>query len=267
MYRLAFLILLLVRVAGLQANDQVIMPADSAWGMQPSDGTVYAQPVRTSSEEQGEVVILLLLLPVFSLFVFAFRPYLSTNLLVSGRMQLADQIMREREFSSGLPGLVLHVLFAVSVGVLLWHLFPEAVASLLPSGHTWQLLILFTVWPLLYWFRFLVSQVFGLIFRMRSAIGRFRFRADILIETTGFFLFPVVCLLMLSPSAMQEIWLAASAIILSILVIWRWYALLRVAGSLAGFRVSYFLLYFCAFEIAPVLVVFALVSGRSGLDF
>ena len=84
---------------------QVIMPpADSAWGMQPSDGTVYAQPVRTPSEEQGEVVILLLLLPVFSLFVFAFRPYLSTNLLVSGRMQLADQIMREKEFSSGLPG-------------------------------------------------------------------------------------------------------------------------------------------------------------------
>ena len=187
MYRLAFLILLLVRVAGLQANDQVIMPADSAWGMQPSDRTVYAQPVRTPSEEQGEVVILLLLLPVFLTVCICIQTYLSTNLLVSGRMQLADQIMREREFSSGLPGLVLHVLFSVSVGSYFGIFFLETVANLLPSSHTWQLLILFTVWPLLYWFRFLVSQVFRLIFRMRSAIGRFRFRADILIETTGFF--------------------------------------------------------------------------------
>ena len=76
-------------------------------------------------------------------------------------MQLADQIMREREFSSGLPGLVLHVLFSVSVGVLLGIFFLKPWQALLPSGHTWQLLILFTVWPLLYWFRFLVSRSSG----------------------------------------------------------------------------------------------------------
>ena len=133
-------------VAGLQANDQVIMPADSAWGMQPSDGTVYAQPVRTSSEEQGEVVILLLLLPVFSLFVFAFRPYLSTNLLVSGRMQLADQIMREGNFPADCQAWSCMSCFRCLSGLTLAS-FPETVANLLPSGHTWQLLILFTVWP------------------------------------------------------------------------------------------------------------------------
>ena len=42
----------------------------------------------------------------------------------------------------------------------------------------------------------------------------------------------------------------ASAIIPSILWIWRWYVLLRVAGKFVGFGFL-FLLYFCAFEIAP----------------
>ena len=210
-----------------------------------------------------ELWIIAVMLTLYGVFSLYYKGYLSENIRVVFNYRLATQIERERELANTLPGLVLMLLFFLSAGLLLWKVFPPA--SLFPSfGHPLLSLLAFlAVLPTLYALKRVSHFLFSKVFLFGTATERFIFLSNVLFQTAGYVLFPFLFLFYLSDDKQEYIFLPVAAGLLALLLVLRAISLLRVAVTIPQFRVSYFLLYFCAFEIAPIVIVLSILEGNA----
>lgn len=239
--------------------------SDTQFAQPGSDPVVYKEVFRPRPGNQLLPIYLLAILPVFSLFSYLFRSYISENFKVIANARLTDQVMREREFANSLPGLIMLFLFSAGIGALLSFHVPTTDFTFIDDREFVAFLVFTALWPLLYGIRALIYRIFNLIFRFNQVVSRFRFQSEVLFETAGFILFPFICMVWMAPEPINEGAFRAAVGILLILAVSRWLVLIRTALGLPGFRLSYFLLYFCSFEIAPVLILYAVLAGQSGV--
>ncbi len=238
-----------------------VMVFDS-WAEMGSDNMqIEAEhPVAKPGFELWIIAAMLLLYGLFSLY---YKGYLSENIRVVVNYRLATQVERERELANSLPSLVLMVLFFLSAGMLLWRIVPAG--DMLPLfGHPLlDLLAFLAILPLLYLVKRLTHFVFSEVFLFREPTERFVFLSNVLIQTAGYALFPFLFLFYLSDETRDYIFIPIAGGLLVLLLIIRAVSLLRIAASIPQFRVSYFLLYFCAFEIAPIVIILSILEGQA----
>lgn len=198
---------------------------------------------------------ILLLLFYYALIKILFQKYLGNIFALFFRATLRQQQIREQVLQNPLPSLLLNILFVVSAGM--YTALLAEYYRVLAHVDFWALVFYCILGlTLLYSGKFLVLKTFGWILGITKATDTYLFIIFMVNKMVGIFLLPVLIFLAFPYQPVIQIVVTVSLFVLAILLGYR--LLLSYRGVRSEIRVKplHFFMYICAFEIAPVLLIY-----------
>lgn len=221
----------------------------------------FGKPISLISEERkdagSEVFFYLLLGMIFYYaLVRAFFPKYEANLFtLFFRATLRQQQLREQLLQSPLPSLFLNILFVLSGS--LYISFLARYEGVLQNLDFW-ILWLYAMGALagIYIGKFLVIKTIGWILRFSKASDAYIFVVFMVNKMTGIFLLPVLLLLAFPSEGLLPVVITLSLVLLVVLLVYRFLISYRVVRNEIKVNPFHFFIYLCAFEIAPLLLIY-----------
>ncbi|MDP4261101.1 MAG: DUF4271 domain-containing protein [Bacteroidota bacterium] len=185
----------------------------------------------------------------------AFPKYFNDLFRLFFRTTLKQRQIREQLIQTPLPSLFLNTFFVVSGGLyidILLHHF-----GILPVENFWLLFLYCSLGlSVIYAVKFVGLKISGWLFNMKEAADSYIFVVFVINKVLGIFLLPFSILLSFIQGDAYTVSLVLSWCGVGVLLIYRFiltYASVRNQVRLNPFH---FFLYFCAFEIAPLLLIY-----------
>jgi hypothetical protein len=208
---------------------------------------------RTSNE--GMFYLLVGMLFFFAIFKLFFDKYLANLLTLFFRASIRQQQLREQVLQSPFPSLLLNVLFTFSAGLygaflLRYYHYGN------PEWFWFHFLYCAGLLAVLYLLKYVLLRVSGWIFNINRAAETYLFVVFLTNKIIGIFLLPFLVLIAFSGPFMTEVGVTLSVMMIGLFYIYRFiasYAILHKEIKISGL---YFFLYLCAFEIAPLLLIY-----------
>lgn len=221
----------------------------------------FSEPLNLTIQEKersGSEEFFYLLLALFFFYALVrvlFYKYLSNIFTLFFRATLRQQQIREQLTQSPLPSLLLNILFVLTGGLYVAMLSRHY--NYLQGIDFW-LVCLYTSGGLMlvYIGKFLVLKTLGWILRISKATDAYLFTVFMVNKIIGIFLLPVLlCLAFPYPGLLQVV-ITLSFFVLALL--WGYRFLLSYRAVRTEIRINpfHFFLYLCAFEIAPLLLIY-----------
>jgi len=199
--------------------------------------------------------LLLLMLFYFAIVKLFFGKYLGNLLTLFFRASMRQQQLREQVLQSPFPSVLLNNLFVFSGG-----LYGAFLLRFYHYGNPdmfWVHFLYCTVLlAVLYLLKFLVLKIVGWIFNINRTVDTYLFVVFMTNKIIGIFLLPFLVLISFSGPLFTEIAITLSLIMIGIFYVYRFfggYATLHKEIKISGLH---FILYLCAFEIAPLLLIY-----------
>jgi hypothetical protein len=197
---------------------------------------------------------------LFGLLKLAYTRYFNNLFRVFFKTSLKVNQIREQLVQSGLQSLMFNIFFAISSGTYIYLLIrhfqiPFQVAPVLIP------IISAAVIGTLYAGKFLFLKVSGWLFNITSASDTFAFIAFLINKMIGILLLPFILVIAFAKQPVSTIAITLSLAIICGLFLYRF---LRAYNTVqANLNVSrfHFFIYFLAFEIAPLLVIYKILIG------
>ena len=197
---------------------------------------------------------------LFGLLKLAYTRYFNNLFRVFFKTSLKVNQIREQLVQSGLQSLLFNIFFAISSGTYIYLLIrhfqiPFQVAPVLIP------IISAAVIGTLYAGKFLFLKVSGWLFNITSASDTFAFIAFLINKMIGILLLPFILVIAFAKQPVSTIAITLSLAIICGLFLYRF---LRAYNTVhANLNVSrfHFFIYFLAFEIAPLLVIYKILIG------
>jgi hypothetical protein len=204
--------------------------------------------------------LLVLMLFYFAVVKLFFAKYLANVMTLFFRASMRQQQLREQVLQSPFPSLLLNNLFIFSGG--LYGAFLIRYYHFGSLDRFWfHFLYSAALLAILYLFKFLILKIIGWIFNIGRAVETYLFVVFMTNKIIGIFLLPFLVLISFSGPVITQISVTISMIMISFFYIYRFiasYGTLRKEIKISGLH---FFLYLCAFEIAPLLLIYkALVN-------
>lgn len=198
------------------------------------------------------IVGLVLYISLMRLF---FYKYMSTLFTLFFRATLRQQQLREQLLQAPLPALLMNIFFVVSV----------ATFCTLLAGH-YQLIITGNFWTTLmyallliagiYLVKFIFLNMVGWIFGIGNVTDTYIFIVFLINKMLGIFLLPFIALLAFPTVELLPVVLMMSYILLGGMLFYRFIISYRPVRTEIKLNRFHFFLYICAFEIAPLLLIY-----------
>ena len=199
--------------------------------------------------------LLVAILFYFALVRIFFEKYFNNLMTLFFRVSLRQQQIREQVLQTPLPSLLLNILFVVSAGLY--------ACSVLHDLHivdgvsfwvlySWCMLILVVI----YLVKFMVLKFVGWVFSISRATDIYIFVVFLVNKMLGIFLLPFLILITFSGDEARGIFITISMTMVVVLWIYRAMAAYRPVRNEIKLTPFYFFLYLCAFEIAPLLLIY-----------
>ncbi len=222
---------------------------------------VPVQLVIQEKKREGSELFFYLLLVLFlyyALIRLIFAKYLGDLFTLFFRSTLRQQQLREQLLQSPLPSLLLNILFVLTGSLY---------ASLLlrynkwmPGTDLWLLwLNCMLVLVVVYLGKFLVLKTMGWVLRISRATDIYLFVVFMVNKMAGIFLLPVLLLLAFPEPQLLPVIISLSLFVLALLLVYRILVSYRLIRNEIKLNPFHFFLYLCAFEIAPLLMIFKVV--------
>jgi Domain of unknown function (DUF4271) len=184
-----------------------------------------------------------------------FQKYLSNVFALFFRATLRQQQIREQLLQTPLPSLLLNILFVTTGGFY---------AALLSNYYGYLthidfwLLVLYCIGFLfvLYAGKFLVLKTLGWILRISKATDTYLFIVFMVNKMVGIFILPVLLFMAFPYPDLLQVIVTVSLFVLAILLGYRLLLSYRAVRSEIRVNPFHFFLYLCAFEIAPLLLIY-----------
>lgn len=203
---------------------------------------------------------------LFYLFLFLFLYVAATKVFFERyfyylfslffRVSMRRQQLREQLSQSPFPALLMNFLFVLTAGLYSGYLL-QLYYHQLQQMDFWALNVSCMIALLfIYLGKYCILKLAGWIFNISKATDTYLFVVFMVNKIIGVALLPVLVFLFFSGPLVQEIWVTLSFILLIILFIY------RVTSSYTSVRneikvsVFQFFMYLCAFEIAPLLLIY-----------
>jgi Domain of unknown function (DUF4271) len=203
----------------------------------------------------GLFYLLVLLLFYFAVIKLFFAKYLANLLTIFFRASMRHQQLREQVLQSPFPSLLLNNLFVFSGG-----LYGAFLLQYNNVGNPQSFWMHFGYCALgltaLYLLKFLILRVIGWVFNVSRAVDTYLFVVFMTNKIIGVFLLPILVLISFAGPGLTEVALTVSVIMIGIFYIYRFvasYATLHKEIKISGLH---FILYLCALEIAPLLLIY-----------
>jgi Domain of unknown function (DUF4271) len=219
------------------------------------------KPIRLKAELyepesfEGMFYFMMALLFYFAIIKLFFAKYLANLLTLFFRASMRQQQLREQVLQSPFPSLLLNILFVFSGA--LYGAFLMRYYNYGPPQSLWfhfQVLGCFLI--ALYLFKYVIIKMIGWIFNLNRAADFYLFVVFMANKIIGIFLLPILVLITFSGQVLTEVGVTLSIIMICVFYIYRFigsYSTLRKEIKISGL---YFILYLCAFEIAPLLLIY-----------
>jgi len=194
------------------------------------------------------------------LFYFAltrvfFEKYFNNLLTLFFRVSLRQQQIREQVLQTPLPSLLLNILFIISGGLYACFLLHY---SQIGANIRFWVLYLYCMLLLgaVYLVKFLVLKFIGWVFSIARATDIYVFIVFLVNKMLGIFLLPFLIIITFSGPGIREIFITISLAMVFVLWSYRVLAAYRPIRNEIKLTPFYFFLYLCAFEIAPLLLIY-----------
>jgi hypothetical protein len=212
------------------------------------------QPHRPDSKD-SLFYLLVGILFYFALVRIFFEKYFNNLMTLFFRASLRQQQIREQVLQTPLPSLLLNILFIITGGLYACFLLYY---TRFEGGINFWILYLDCIAGLavIYLGKFLILKFCGWVFNISRASDTYIFVVFLVNKMLGIFLLPFLILITFSGPEAREIYITISVVMVFILLIYRVVAAYRPVSNEIKLTPFYFFLYLCAFEIAPLLLIY-----------
>jgi hypothetical protein len=191
----------------------------------------------------------------FALIRVFFEKYFNNLLTLFFRVSLRQQQIREQVLQAPLPSLLLNILFIISGG--LYACFLLHYSQIGASIRFWVLyLYCMLLLGTIYLVKFLILKFIGWVFSISRATDIYVFIVFLVNKMLGIFLLPFLIIITFSGTGIREIFITISLAMVFVLWSYRVLAAYRPIRNEIKLTPFYFFLYLCAFEIAPLLLIY-----------
>ena len=223
---------------------------------------VKAAPLISGKKEfQGKEVlfyVITALVIIFALLKLAFAKYFNDLLRVFFRTTLKQRQIKEQLIQTPLPSLMFNGFFVASAGLylnFLLHYF-----KFIPVDNFWLLYLYCCIGlSIIYLVKFVGLIIFGWLFNMQKAADSYIFIVFIINKIIGISLLPFLILLGLTEGVTYIVALVMSWCCVGGLLLYRFILGFAAIRNEVRFNLFHFFLYLCAFEIAPLLLIYKLL--------
>jgi hypothetical protein len=191
----------------------------------------------------------------FALIRIFFTKYCDNLITLFFRVSLRQQQIREQVLQTPLPSLLLNILFILSAGLYACFLLHY---SRIGEGVSFWVIYCYCMVLLasIYFIKFLVLKFVGWVFSISRATDIYIFVVFLVNKMMGIFLLPFLILITFSSADTREIFITISLAMVFVLWTYRALAAYRPVRNEIKLTPFYFFLYLCAFEIAPLLLIY-----------
>jgi Domain of unknown function (DUF4271) len=203
----------------------------------------------------GMFYLLMIMLFYFAIIKLFFAKYLANLLTLFFRASMRQQQLREQVLQSPFPSLLLNNLFVFSAG--LYGAFLGQFYHFGNPDHFWlHFLYCIGILTLLYLVKYVILRITGWIFNINRTVETYLFVVFMTNKIIGICLLPFLVLISFAGAGITEIGITLSIIMICVFYIYRFiasYAILHKEIKISGLH---FILYLCALEIAPLLLIY-----------
>ncbi|HVU57848.1 MAG TPA: DUF4271 domain-containing protein [Puia sp.] len=228
-------------------------------------GKWVAQPFEPHKPNSKDSFFYLLvgILFYFALVRIFFEKYFSNLMTLFFRVSLRQQQIREQVLQTPLPSLLLNILFIITGGLFACYLlhFSQWGAAL----NFWILYLdCIAGLAILYLGKFVILKFCGWVLNISRATDTYIFVVFLVNKMLGIFLLPFLILITFSSPEIREIFITISIVMIFALLIYRVVAAYRPVRNEIKLSPFYFFSYICAFEIAPLLLIYKVLLTYLG---
>jgi hypothetical protein len=191
----------------------------------------------------------------FAILRLAFSKYMSNLFTLFFRVTMRQNQIRDQVLQTPLPSLLLNIFFVLSAGMylnlVLYHfkMNPDPVFWI---SFSWCVLLV----SLLYLGKLLILTAMGWIFNVSNATNTYLFIVFLVNKMIGMFLLPFLFILAFPHPAIISGMITLSFILVIALFFYRFIISYRPIRSEINVGRLHFIIYLCAFEIAPLLLIY-----------
>ena len=251
-----------LRFSARKPEDLSHLPLDRANLMGSQEYfNLMGNPVHVRAERyepetyDGMFYLLVGMLFYFAIIKLFFGKYLGNLLTLFFRASMRQQQIREQVLLSPFPSLLLNNLFIFSGG--LYCAFLLRFYHFGPPDRFWMHFLYSTAMlAVLYLFKFMILKITGWIFNIPRVAETYLFIVFMTNKIIGIFLLPFLVLISFAGPVVTEIVITISIIMICLFYVYRFiasYSALHKEIKISGLH---FFLYLCAFEIAPLLLIY-----------
>lgn len=210
---------------------------------------------RRANSDERVFYFLLGLLLFYALIRMFFFKYLNNLLTLFFRVTMRQQQIREQVLQTPLPSLLLNLLFVISGGLYLT--FLARYLNVVQNASQWVLLAYSIGFiSVIYAGKYIFLKFTGWVFNVSNATDTYIFIVFLVNKMIGMFLLPFLLIMAFPSSALYEPVVVLSLLLLALLFLYRFFISYRPIRNEIKVGKFHFFLYLCAFEIAPLLLIY-----------
>lgn len=200
--------------------------------------------------------VLMGLVLIFALLKLAFDRYLGDLRRLFFRTTLKQKQIRDQMTQSPLPSLLFNGFFVAVAGfyvaLLFYHLRLD-----IPVDNFW-LMVVYTAAGLIavYAVKYIGLKIMGWLFNLRQLTDAYIFIVFLVNKVLGIFLLPMIVLLAFTRNDLNTVCWIISWCGIGLLYLYRYILAWGAVRNQVRVNVFHFFLYFCAFEVAPLLLIY-----------
>ncbi|HYE54704.1 MAG TPA: DUF4271 domain-containing protein [Chitinophagaceae bacterium] len=220
-------------------------------------GKPIVQVAEKRQEDDQDVMfyVLLGLFFYFALVKLLFSKYINNLFSIFLRISLRQQQLREQLLQSPFPSLMMNMFFLVTGGLY---------ASLLLSYYKYevnpdfwiQTLYCIAILALIYAGKFFILKFTGWVFGLTRATDTYIFIVFLVNKMLGILLLPFLVLIAFYTGQAQQVFVTLSLMLVVFLFAYRFIFSFRPVRAEIKVNPFHFFIYLCAFEIAPLLLIY-----------
>ena len=218
-------------------------------------GVKITEQLKKASRDESMFYFLCALLFYFGFIRTAFTKYIDNLKTLFLRVSMRQQQIRDQVLQSPLPSLMLNILFVISTGLFLS--FVADYYNIVPGMNRWLLLfycsLLLTA---LYIGKFIILKMVGWMFNIRTATDTYIFIVFLVNKMMGIYLLPALLLMAFAKGPFLTVLITLTYCFIIILFIYRFIIAYRPVRNEIKLSRFHFFIYLCAFEIAPLLLIY-----------
>jgi hypothetical protein len=199
--------------------------------------------------------VLLGLFFYFAVIKTFFSKYVNNLLAIFLRITLKQQQLREQLLQSPFPSLLLNILFILNGGFYISLLLDNYQQTLVPNFWL-QCAYCSLLLVLIYSGKLIILKCVGWIFNITKATDTYIFIVFLVNKMLGIFLLPFLVLIVFEPNQVKQVFVTLSLIFIILLFLYRFFFSFRPLQNEIRWSLFQFFIYLCAFELAPLILIY-----------